>query len=71
MTEYRIDFSITRRQAGEADFTEIGFGSSGAWGDLGACTHEVESVIVNGVWETAAGMPDPSEITGGAGTSRG
>lgn len=62
MSEYRIEFSIQRRD-GEDDFTEIGFGSSGAWSDLDQAAHMVESAIVNREWETLPGMPDPEEAT--------
>jgi hypothetical protein len=30
-TEYRIEFTIQRREDGDDDFEDIGFGSSGAW----------------------------------------
>ena len=60
--EYRIEFSIQRRQAGEDDFTEIGFGSSGAWRDLDACTHSLDSGVSNGEWETEGDMPNPADV---------
>ena len=60
--EYRIEFTITRRLDDEDDFTEIGFGSSGAWDTLDACTHMVDSAVTNGEWETEPGQPDPAEI---------
>lgn len=62
--EYRIEFSIQRRdeEAGEDDFTEIGFGSSGSWNDLAACTHMIDSTIANGEWETEVGQPCPDEV---------
>jgi hypothetical protein len=60
--EYRIEFAITRRADAEDDFTEIGFGSSGAWDDLAACTHMVDSMVTNGEWETEAGQPDPEDV---------
>ncbi len=61
-TEYRLEFTITRRLPDEDDFTEIGFGSSGAWGDLGMCCHMVESAVTNNEWETEPGMPDPATV---------
>jgi hypothetical protein len=61
-TEFRIEFTITRRQPGEDDFTEIGFGSSGAWPDLTACTHMIDSAVTNGEWETESGQPDPESV---------
>lgn len=60
--KYRIEFTITRRLDDEDDFTEIGFGSSGAWGSLDACTHMVDSAVTHGEWETEPGQPDPAEI---------
>lgn len=60
--EYRIDFTITRCRDGEDDFSEIGFGSSGAWDDLNACTHWIGSAIESGEWETTPGMPDPENV---------
>lgn len=62
MTEYRIEFTIQRRRPDDDDFTEIGFGSSGAWDGLDACTHMVDSVVTNGEWETEGEMPDPNEV---------
>lgn len=61
-TEFRIEFTITRRQPGEDDFTEIGFGSSGAWASLDQCTHMVDSVVTNGEWETEPGQPDSESV---------
>lgn len=61
-TEYRIDYTITRRRDGEEDFAEIGFGSSGAWGDLGQCAHMLGSDIDHNQWETSPGMPDPDSL---------
>lgn len=52
MAEYRIEFSITRRDDGAEDFTEIGFGSSGAWGDVDAAAYDVQSIVQNQEWET-------------------
>lgn len=62
MNEYRIEFSIQRADNEDGDFTEIGFGSSGTWDDLDACTHSIDSAVTNGEWETYAGMPDPSAV---------
>ena len=61
MAEYRIEFSIQRRTEGEDDFTEIGFGSSGTWGDPDMCAHMIESGVTHREWETSPGMPDPAE----------
>jgi hypothetical protein len=63
-TEYRIDFTITRRRDGDEDFTEVGFGSSGAWGSVGAAAYEMESIVQNRMWETSDGMPDPDSLEG-------
>lgn len=60
--EYRIDFTITRRQDGDEDFTEIGFGSSGAWERIDAASYAMESDIQNRIWETSEGMPDPDSL---------
>lgn len=61
VAEYRIDYTITRREDGE-DFTEIGFGSSGAWETVGAAEHAMASDIENRQWETKPGMPDPESV---------
>lgn len=60
--EYRIEFQIQRRLPGEDDFTEIGFGSSGAWGDIDSAEHCMGSGIQNREWETEPGQPDPEEV---------
>ena len=60
--EYRIKFSIERSAEGKDDFTEIGFGSSGAGGDVAGVLYEVESIVGNYQWETQSGMPDPEKI---------
>lgn len=44
-TEYRVEFSITRRLPDEDDFTEIGFGSSGAWESVEQANHMAASAI--------------------------
>jgi hypothetical protein len=62
--EFRIEFSIQRRKPGEEDFTEIGFGSSGAWSTPTEAVHIVESMVQNDCWETLPGMPDPSTVHG-------
>lgn len=61
MAEYRIEFSVKRRCDGEEDFTEIGFGSSGAWSDVDAAGYAAETLIQRREWETEPGMPDPGE----------
>ena len=61
-TEYRIDFTITRRRDGDADFTEVGFGSTGAWATVAAAEFEAGSIIQNRMWETSEGMPDPDSL---------
>lgn len=60
--KYRIEYQIQRREEGDEDFTEIGFGSSGGWVDLEACTHALDSAVTNGEWETEAGQPDPDDV---------
>lgn len=61
-TDYRVEYSIQRQRPGESDFTEIGFGSSGAWSDLDGCVHMIGAALQNGEWETEAGQPDPDDV---------
>lgn len=61
MTEYRIEFAITRREDGEADFTEIGFGSTAAESSVDQAAHMLQSAVQNREWETSLGMPDPTD----------
>lgn len=60
--EYRIEFTLQRCLPGEDDFSDIGFGSSGAWDSPATCAHMISSDIDNDIWETEPGMPDPSSI---------
>jgi hypothetical protein len=60
--EYRIEFTIQRCTPGEEDFTDIGFGSSGAESSIDQCAHMLSSALQNGEWETEAGMPEPGEV---------
>jgi hypothetical protein len=60
--DYRIDFTITRRRDGEDDFTEIGFGSSGAWSDPAQAAEMLAADVEHFQWETRAGMPDPGSV---------
>ena len=60
MSEYRIEFSIQRREDGADDFEEIGFGSSGTWDDPDAAVHAVQSAVQNREWETSADTPEPN-----------
>ncbi|HEY3683454.1 MAG TPA: hypothetical protein VGL93_10465 [Streptosporangiaceae bacterium] len=62
MREYRIEFTIQHREDDEEDFTEIGFGSSGACSDLDSCTYSITSAVTNGEWETERDHPDPDEV---------
>ena len=62
MDKYRVEFTIQRRQPGDEDFTDIGFGSSGASSSIGAASYEVGSMIDNWQWETQPGMPDPEAL---------
>lgn len=62
MTEYRIEYSIQRRNEDEDDFTEVGFGSSGAWGSVAQCAHMLSADIDHRTWETSDGMPDPDSL---------
>ncbi len=58
---YRITYTVERRQPGDDDFTEIGFGSTVGVADIDAALYEVQSVIQNRHWETIDGMPDPAD----------
>lgn len=60
--EYRIEYVIQRQLPGEEDFTEIGFGSSGADLTLDAAVYSIESDIGNGIWETGPGQPHPDTV---------
>lgn len=62
MAEYRIEFSIQRADGESDEFTEIGFGSSGAWDDLDAACHSIASMVPRGEWETNPGMPSPESV---------
>ena len=62
LTDYRIDFTITRRKPGEDDFTEIGFGSSGAWSSPEHAAEMLAGDVQNGRWETSDRMPDPDSV---------
>jgi hypothetical protein len=61
---YRIEFTIQRDEDGDGAYSDIGFGSSGGNGNIGAALYEVESIIDNRQWETTPGMPDPDAIAG-------
>jgi hypothetical protein len=61
-SDFRIDYTILRRQPGDEDFSEIGFGSSGDWTEIGAALYQVQSDVQNRSWETSEGMPDPSDV---------
>ncbi len=58
--EYRITYTIERRDDGEVDFTEIGYGSSGAAETIDAALYEVQSEVQNQLWDTEPGMPEPA-----------
>lgn len=60
--EYRIEYVVQRRSSGEEDFTEIGFGSSGAWFSVDQAAHIAVSSIQHREWETEPGMPDPDTV---------
>lgn len=61
MAKYRIDFSIQRRDDGDDDFVEIGFGSSGGCYGVDHAAAMVEAAIVHREWETREGMPAPED----------
>ena len=50
MTEYRIEFSITKREEGEEDFTEFAFGYTGANSTIDDAGLEAHSAIQNSEW---------------------
>ena len=62
MTDYEIVYTLRRRQPGEEDFSDIGFGTSGIWDTPDECGHMVLSDIQNCGWETEGDMPTPDEI---------
>lgn len=59
-SDYRITFTIERRQDGESDFTEVGFGCSGTSSSPEHAAHLLQSAIEHREWETTDGMPDPA-----------
>lgn len=58
--EYRIEYQVQRSIDG-GEFEEIGFGSSGGWGDVGQAMHMASSAVQNREWETEHGQPSPEE----------
>lgn len=60
--EYRIEYTVQRRQDGEQGFTDIGFGSSGAWDNIDAALYAAQSDIERRNWETEPGMPEPADV---------
>lgn len=55
---YRINFSIEERRDGiDADYREVGFGGTSAWGEINEAAYEMESMIANGLWETTGSAP--------------
>lgn len=53
MTSYRIEYTIRKSEDGfERSEEEVGFGSSGTWGDIDACLNIVVADIQNEAWET-------------------
>lgn len=62
MTDYRIDFTITRRTEDDDDFVEIGFGSSGEWSTPAQAAEMLAAGVEHYEWETSAGMPDPDDV---------
>lgn len=62
--EFRIEYTIQAIDSGE-DWVDVGFGSSGAWDDVGSALYAIQSDIQNRQWETEPGMPDPKELEAG------
>ncbi|KAM9863124.1 hypothetical protein ACI1US_01009 [Leucobacter sp. BZR 635] len=59
--EYQIEYQIQRSVDG-GDFEEIGFGSSGEWGDVDQAMHMAASAVQSREWETEQGQPSPEEV---------
>lgn len=51
MTDYRIDFSIMKREAGEEDFTELGFGSTASSSTIQEAGFDAYAAIRNDEWD--------------------
>lgn len=51
VSEYRIDFAILRRDSGEEDFTEIGFGSTAAESSIEQAGFAAHGHIQNDEWD--------------------
>lgn len=68
-TDYRIEYTLQRREDGDDDFADIGFGSSGTWDSPRQCAHMVQSDIDNNSWETEPGMPDPDTVDRSGGST--
>lgn len=60
--QFRITYSIERKRPGDADFTEIGFGSTSAANTVDGALYTVQSDVQNRLWETSAGMPEPEDV---------
>lgn len=63
LTEYEIDYTIKRKRPGDDDFVEIGFSSSGQWGELDWAAQTVVDNIRARSWATDSGMPDPATVS--------
>jgi hypothetical protein len=61
-TEYRIVFSIERRRPEDDDFTEVGFGSSGARDTVNDALYDLQSIIQTRLWETRPGQPESFDL---------
>lgn len=59
--EFRIEYTI-QRAVDDGEFKDVGFGSSSTWDTVAEALYAVESDIQNQNWETAKGMPKPSEL---------
>lgn len=49
--DYRIDFSIMRRKAGEEDFTEYAFGSTMSSSTIQEAGFDAHAAIQNEEWD--------------------
>lgn len=60
-SDFRIDYTISRRLPGENEYTEVGFGGAGG-SSVDDALYFVQSAVQNREWETSPDMPDPRLI---------
>lgn len=59
--EFRIEYTIQRNQ-GDENWTDVGFGSSGAWLSIDEAEYSMHSYIQNRQWEREGNMPKQNEL---------